>query len=149
MWAGHRFLMTTKSFENARAFFEACEAPKGWEGCRPFVAEGARFEAQCEPLEEIDTVEGYCNWMARFAGTTAPGATYDLHGAAYDPSSRSAMFFATYHAKHTGEGGPLPPTGKETHSHYVYILTMDDDDKVERMIKVWNAPWAIKELGWL
>ena len=40
-------------------------------------------------------------------------------------------------------------TQKETHSHYVYLLTMSEDDKVARMVKVWNAPWAMKELGWL
>jgi len=26
---------------------------------------------------------------------------------------------------------------------------MDDDNKVARMIKVWNAPWVMKELGWM
>ena len=63
--------------------------------------------------------------------------------------TRNAVFFATYHAKHTGDGGPVPPTNKETNSHYVYVLTMNEDDKVERMTKVWNAPWAMKELGWI
>ncbi|MCK5441294.1 MAG: hypothetical protein KAJ23_05340 [Maribacter sp.] len=59
------------------------------------------------------------------------------------------MFFATYHAKHTGEGGPVPPIQKETHSHYAYFLTMNEDNLVEKMVKVWNAPWALKELGWM
>jgi len=58
------------------------------------------------------------------------------------------FFFATYHAKHTGEGGPVPPTQKETHSQYVYILTMGTDNKVAKMVKVWNAPWVLRELGW-
>jgi hypothetical protein len=87
--------------------------------------------------------------MAGFGNITAPGATYDLHASNYDEQTRTAMFFATYNAKHTGDGGPVPPTGKETHSHYVYALTMNADDKVEKMIKIWNAPWALKELGWL
>jgi len=26
---------------------------------------------------------------------------------------------------------------------------MNGDDKVARMTKVWNAPWAMKELGWM
>jgi len=25
---------------------------------------------------------------------------------------------------------------------------MNGDDKIARMCKVWNAPWAMKELGW-
>jgi hypothetical protein len=137
------------AFENATKFFIACEAPEGWDGCKRYVAEGAPFTAQSEPLAEIDTVEKYCEWMAGFGKITAPGATYDLHTSAYDETTRTAVFFATYHARHTGDGGPVPPTNKETNSHYVYFLTMNADDKVERMIKVWNASWAMKELGWM
>lgn len=137
------------AFENAKKFFEACEAPAGWAGCKPYVAEGASFVAQSEPLADIDTVEAYCEWMAALGGVTVPGATYDLHTASYDEQTRTAVFFATYHAKHTGSGGPVPPTQKETHSHYAYFLTMNADNRVEKMVKVWNAPWAMKELGWL
>ena len=49
---------------------------------------------------------------------------------------------------HTGDGGPIPPTNKETNTHYVYILSMNDDNKIAKMQKVWNAPWALNELGW-
>ncbi|MFW6195403.1 MAG: hypothetical protein ACOC5M_02665 [Chloroflexota bacterium] len=136
------------AFENAKKFFDACEAPSGRAGCMEYVAEGAPFVAQSEPLADIKTVEGYCEWMAAFAGTTAPGATYDLHVSCFDEANRTAVF-ATYHAKHTGEGGPVPPTNRETYSHYVYFLKMGPDDKVERMTKVWNAPWTMKELGWI
>ncbi len=135
------------AFENATRFFSACEAPEGWAGCKQYVAEGASFAAQSEPLLEVTTVKAYCEWMYGFA-TIAPGATYDLHASAYDEQTQTAIFFATYHARHTGEGGPVPPTHKETHSHYVYSLTMDSDHKVARMVKVWNAPWAMRELGW-
>ena len=101
------------------------------------------------PLVDIHRVEDYCEWMAGFAGVTAPGGSYDLHSASYDEESRTALFFATYHARHTGEGGPVPPTQKQTHSHYVMAMTMNKDNKVEKMIKIWNAPWAMKELGWM
>lgn len=137
------------AFENARKFFEACESPAGWAGCKQYVVENAPFVAQSEPLADVTTVEGYCEWMKGFATVTAPGASYDLHSASYDETSRTAVFFATYLAKHTGEGGPVPPTGKETRSHYVYVLTMNADDKVEKMVKIWNAPWAMRELGWI
>ena len=137
------------AFENAKKFFEACEAPAGWAGCQTYVAENAPFRAQSEPLVEIDTVQAYCEWMAALGTVTVPGATYDLHTASYDPQTRTAIFFATYHAKHTGDGGPVPPTQKETDSDYVYVLTMNADGKVEKMVKIWNAPWAMKELGWV
>jgi hypothetical protein len=137
------------AFENAKKFFDACEKPAGWAGCQPYVAEGATFVAQSEPLVDVTTVEAYCEWMKGFGTVTAPGATYDLNSASFDESTRTAVFFATYHAKHTGEGGPVPPTNKETNSHYVYVLRMDESDKVAHMTKIWNAPWAMKELGWM
>ena len=136
------------AFDTARKFFEACDSAAGWEGCKEYVSEGATFAAQSEPLVDITTVEAYCEWSKGFGSVTAPGAKYELHSSSYDDATRTAVFFATYHAKHTGEGGPVPPTGKETHTHYVYCVTMDDSGKVEKMVKIWNAPWAMKELGW-
>lgn len=137
------------AFENARRFFDACEAPQGWAGCRQYVEGDAPFVAQSEPLADTKTVEAYCEWMKAFATVTAPGATYDLHTSSWDEATRTAVFFATYHARHSGDGGPVPPTHKETHTHYVYVLTMSPGDKVEKMVKIWNAPWAMRELGWL
>lgn len=135
-------------FENAKRFFEACETPLGWEGCKGFVAQDAGFHAQSEPLEDISTVEGYCEWMKAFGTVTAAGATYELHTSAWDEANRCAIFFATYHATHVGEGGPVPPTGQSTHSHYVYVVTMNDSDQVSSLTKIWNAPWAMRDLGW-
>ena len=137
------------AFENAKKFFIACEAPEGWAGCKQYVAEGASFRAQSEPLADVKTVEGYCDWMYAIGTVTLAGARYDLHSSSYDEATRTAVFFATYHAQHTGDGGPVPPTHKETHTDYVYVLTMNDDNKVAKMVKVWNAPWAMKELGWM
>ena len=137
------------AFENAKAFFDPCETSKGWEGWQQYVAEGASFVAQCEPLAEIDTVKGYCEWMASMWPILASDANYEVHASSFDESTRTAMFFGTYHLKHTGEGGPVPPTQKEAHAHYVYCLTMNADDRVEKMVKIWNAPWTLKELGWM
>ena len=136
------------AFDTAKRFFDACERPAGWAGCREFVEPGAAFSAQSEPLTGITTIEGYCEWMYGFGTITAPGSHYDLHAASYDEATRTATFFATYHATHSGEGGPVPPTHKQTHSHYVYALTMSANGKVERMVKIWNAGWAMRELGW-
>ena len=73
---------------------------------------------------------------------------YDLHTAAFDSDRNIATFFATYHGTHTGDQGPVPATNKATSSDYVYSLKMNADGKVEAMTKIWNAPWAMKELGW-
>ena len=136
-------------FDIATKFFHACESVEGWSECRRYVAPGASFSAQSEPIAEFKTIEEYVNWMTGFCETIAPGSSYVLHTSAYDETTKTAMFFGTYTLKHTGEGGPVPPTNKETNSQYVYILMMNDDDKVQSMQKVWNAPWAMRELGWM
>lgn len=136
------------AFDNATKFFHACEGLEGWSGCQQYVAPGAKFMAQSEPLADIDTIEGYSEWMAGLGLNLMPGCGYDLHASAYDESTRTALFFGTFIGTHTGEGGPVPPTNKETRSHYVYTLTMDDNDKIANMVKIWNSGWALAELGW-
>lgn len=136
------------AFENAKQFLDACDNAAGWNGCKEFVADGATFSSQAEPLVGINTVEAYTEWAKGFGTVTAPGATYTLNAGGYDESTNTAVFFCTFHATHTGEGGPVDPTGRTTITHYVYALTMNDDGKVASMIKVWNAPWAMAELGW-
>jgi len=136
-------------FNIATKFFHACEGLQGWEGCSQFVADGASFEAQCEPIADINTVEAYCDWMAGLGAGPLAGCSYELHTSAYDEDSATAIFFATFTASHVGEGGPVPATNQETNAHYVYVLKMDADNKVSKMTKVWNAPWTLNELGWV
>ncbi len=135
-------------FETATAFFHACEGLQGWKGCQEYVAPDAHFTAQSEPVAELTTVEAYCNWMADLGHGPLHGCSYDLHNAAWDESTRTALYFATFNGKHVGDGGPVPATGKETHSHYVYAITVDDSGKVSGLTKIWNAPWAMREMGW-
>ncbi len=136
------------AMQTALDFFHACEGLKGWEGCKQYVAEGADFVAQCEPLVDIDTVEGYCEWMAGLGQGPLAGCSYEIHASAWDESNRSALFFATFTGSHTGDGGPVAATGRTTRSHYVYVVRMDDQDRVAGLTKIWNAPWALRELGW-
>ncbi len=109
---------------------------------------GATFACQAAALKDITTVADYCEWMKGIGSVTAPDASYVLHGASFDEESRVALFFATIHLTHTGPGGPVPPTGRDASSDYVYALTMSANDKVERLEKVWNDGWAMAELGW-
>jgi hypothetical protein len=136
------------AFANATKFFNACEGLQGWEGCRQYVAPNARSSAQCEPLAGIDTVQAYAEWMAGLGKAVLPGCRYELHASACDEATHTALFFATFTGRHTGDGGPVTPTGKQTSTHYVYALTLDRDDLVVNMVKIWIAPWALKELGW-
>ena len=135
-------------FDTATAFFHACEGLQGWAGCQEYVGGSAVFNAQSEPIADLTTVEQYCDWMAGTGHGPLQGCRYDLHAAAWDEENQTALFFATFIATHNGEGGPVPATGKQTNSHYVYSVTMNADGKVSAMTKIWNAPWALRELGW-
>ncbi len=137
------------AYDNATAFFHACEGLQGWQGCQQYVAENAVFSAQSEPLVDVALVQEYCEWMAGLGNGPLVGCGYAVHSSAWDEDNLTALFFATFNGKHTSEGGPVPATNGETHSHYVYAITMDDNDKVCAMTKIWNAPWALKELGWM
>lgn len=133
--------------QTARDFFEACETGKGWDGCAAFCAEGATFAAQSGALAGIETVEAYTEWMKGLL-TILPDGRYDLTGFAIDDARKTALASAVFHGTHTGEGGPVPPTGKATASDYVYRIVMDDAGKVSHMTKVWNDSVALAELGW-
>jgi hypothetical protein len=137
------------SFENATKFFHACESLQGWDGCKTYVAPGATFEGQCEQLVDVKSVQSYCDWMAAVGSGPLRGCSYTVHSSSFDETSRTAIFLATFHATHSGDGGPVPATNKHTDTDYVYALTLNAEGKVEKMRKVWNAPWALKELGWM
>ena len=136
-------------FDVATRFFHACEGLTGAVGCAEYVAEGAGFEAQCEPLVEITSVLDYCDWLAAVGKGPLQGCRYILHSSAYDDQTDTALFYGTFIGKHVAEGGPVPVTHKETVSQFVYALEMDQDGKVSKMTKIWNAPWALSRLGWM
>ncbi|WP_215223679.1 hypothetical protein [Echinicola shivajiensis] len=138
-----------KAFENAKTFFHNCESAKGWEACKSYVAENAKFNAQSEALNDITKVQDYVNWVEHLSNITMPGSTYNLHASAYDESNSTALFFSTFTGKHSGDGGPIAPTNKTTNSEYVYALKMNGEGKVESMTKIWNSSWAMRELGWM
>jgi len=129
----------------ARQFFEACEAGKGWAACQAFCMPDAGFSAQAEPLVDVKTLQGYADWMQDLI-KMMPDGHYDLKCWATDPERHNVIAYATFIATHTGPGGP-PPTGKSTRSDYVYCMSFDGD-KIRHMTKIWNAGWALKELGW-
>ena len=130
--------------ESARAFFEACETGKGWGACQTYCHADATFAAQAPALAEISTLAGYCDWMQGIT-STMPDAGYDLKffGANGDSVAAIAVFKGT----HTGEGGPVPPTGKAVASDYAYHMVFDGD-RIRHLTKVWNDGVAMQQAGW-
>lgn len=137
---------TTTIMETAGAFFEACETGGGWEACSPFCRPDAGFSAQAEPLADITTLQDYADWM-KGAVVLMPDARYELKSFALDPERDNVCAYAVFSGTHTGEGGPVPPTGKSTSTDYVYVMDFEGG-KIAHMTKIWNAGMAMRDLGW-
>jgi predicted ester cyclase len=137
---------TASMAETANAFFAAVDTGQGWAACSAYCHPDATFAAQAEPLAEIQTLADYAEWMKGMM-SIAPDGRYEMKSFAVDPEGQSVVAYAIFHATHTGEGGPVPPTGRSTSSDYVYVMEFDGD-KIRHMTKIWNAGWALRELGW-
>lgn len=132
--------------ETAMTFFDACETGKGWEGCKDYCQDGASFSCQADALAEITTLEGYADWMKGLL-TLIPNGRYELKSFSTDAEGDKVCAFAVFHGAHTGEGGPVPPTGNKVAADYVYVMDFDGD-KISHMTKIWNDGHTLKQLGW-
>lgn len=132
--------------ETARQFFDACETGKGWEVCKQYCDPKATFSAQAGALADVNTLEAYTNWMKGLL-TPVPDGTYELRSFAVDEDRRNVTAYAVFRGTHTGEGGPVQPTGKRVEADYVYVMQFDGD-KIRHMTKIWNDAISLKQLGW-
>ncbi len=110
--------------DTAMDFFDTIESGRGWDACKGWCHAEATFSGQCEPLVEVTTVEAYAAWM-QWLLQVAPDGRYELKAFATDSQRNIVCAFAVFHGTHTGEGGPVPPTGKSVHADYVYAMEFD------------------------
>ena len=95
----------------------------------------------------MKTLAAYCDWMAGLL-TFVPDGSYEIKAFATDEDRHTVLAFGVFSGTHTGEGGPVAPTGKSTRSDYVYAMEFAADGKIRHMTKIWNSGWAVRELGW-
>jgi ketosteroid isomerase-like protein len=129
----------------AHAFFEACETGKGWAVCRAWCTPDATFSAQAEPLLEIKTLAGYCDWMQGLMTVLTDGA-YHIKSFATDAERQNVTAFAVFTGTHLA-GGPVPPTGRKVEADYVYCMQFTGD-KITHMTKIWHSWISLQQLGW-
>lgn len=130
----------------AESFFDACETGKGWEACGAYCTPDATFTAQASPLTDVKTLAQYTDWMKGIL-TLFPDGHYELRSFATDDVRKNVVAYAVFHATHTGEGGPVPPTGRRMSTDYVYVMQFQGE-KISHLTKIWNAELALKEIGW-
>jgi steroid delta-isomerase-like uncharacterized protein len=132
--------------ETARTFLEACETGKGWDACQAFCHPDASFSAQADAVADVATAEDYTNWMQGIL-QLLPDGRYELTALAEDDARDTVVASAIFRGTHTGEGGPVPPTGRSTASEYVYVMRFEGD-RIRHLTKVWNDVHVLRELGW-
>lgn len=133
-------------FDVARDFFEACETGKGWDSCKEWCHGDASFSCQADALADITTLAGYCDWMQGLLGPI-PDGHYELKAFAADEKNSAVLASAVFHGTHTGDGGPIPPTGKSIAADYVYVMKFEGS-KIQHMTKIWNDSHSLRALGW-
>ena len=130
----------------AAKFFDACETGGGWGACEAYCHPDATFSAQAGALEGVDSLEGYTEWMKGLF-TPVPDGSYELRSFAVDEDRQNVSAFGVFRGTHTGEGGPVAPTGKSVEAEYVYVMEFDGD-KIRHMTKIWNDGISLQQLGW-
>ncbi len=122
--------------DTAEKFFDACETGKGWAGCEPYCHPGATFA----------TLQAYTEWMKDLL-TLLPDGTAEVRSFALDEKRNNVAVFGVFRGTHTGDGGPVPPTGQSAAADYVYVMDFDGD-KIRHMTKIWNDGITLRQLGW-
>lgn len=133
-------------YETAQAFFEACETGRGSAACEAFCHADATFACQADALADTISLAAYADWMKGLL-TPVPDGRYVLTAFAADEARGTVVAAAEFHGTQTGEGGPVPPTGKAVISDYAYVMKFDGD-KIRHMTKIWNDVHALRGLGW-
>ncbi|GAA1213905.1 ester cyclase [Pseudonocardia alaniniphila] len=130
----------------AERFFDACDTGKGWKVCEQYCRPGATFSAQADYLSSMETLEAYVEFMKGLFAVL-PDGNPEVRSLAVDETRSNVSVFGIFHGTHTGEGGPVPPTGKTTNAEYVYVMDFDGD-KIRHMTKIWNDGITMRQLGW-
>merc|ERR1712054_430388 len=128
----HRHTYRMGATSDILSFFHALESGKGWAECSQYCTSSATFSCQATdalpgpPVTACESVEAYAEWMAGVCANMGDQATYELNAKGFDEESGNALFFATF-------GG---------FSHYVYVMHVNGDGKIDSVTKCWNDAHA-------
>lgn len=134
--------------DTAAAFFDACETGKGWAVCQQYCHPDATFVAQADTFAGLTSLMEYTEAMKGLLAGPLPDGTYEMRSFAVDEDRGNVCGYAVFKGTHSGEGGPIPPSGNEVETDYVYIMEFDGD-RIRHMTKVWNDGFAMRQLGWV
>ena len=127
-------------------FLKHAKPERGWEDCKAYCHSDATFSAQAAALADINTLQGYTEWMKNLL-TPIPDGHYELRFFAADEDRECVAAYAMFHGTQTGPGGPGEPTGKTIAADYVYAMQFESN-LIRHMTKIWNDTISLQQLGW-
>lgn len=78
--------------------------------------------------------------------TILPDGRYELKSFAADEEHNNVIVNAVFAGTHTGEGGPVLPTGKTGRTTF-YVMEFQGD-RIRQMTKIWHSGITLRQLGW-
>ncbi len=73
--------------------------------------------------------------------TPLPDASYEVRSFAIDDARQNVAAYGVFRGTHTGEGGPVPPTGQRVDMDF-------EGDRIRHLTKIWNDGIGFQQLGW-
>lgn len=131
----------------AARFHEACMTGKGWQECQRYCTPDAAFSHEGDMFADIHTLEGYAGFMQGVFGPV-PDFRHQVLSVALDEEHQRVLVHYLISGTHTGEGLPVPPTGKSMTSNCVLVLQFEGD-RIRHATKVWNDHHTSRQVGWV
>ena len=79
--------------------------------------------------------------------TILPDGDYEVKSFAADEERNNVIAYGVFSGTHTGDGGPVAPTGKSAEADYVYVMDFQGD-RIRHMTKIWHSGITLGQLGW-
>ena len=131
----------------ATSFHHACMTGKGWQECQQYCSPDATFTHEGEMFADIHSLEAYAAFLENVF-TPVPDFRHEVLSVGVDERQQRVLVHYLIRGTHTGEGLPVPPTGKSMETHCVLILYFENE-RIRHATKVWNDHAMMKQVGWV
>lgn len=133
----------------AERFMLGVKPGQGWEAWQPFCHPDATFRklgTSSVGMEVHDSLREFAE-STKALVALFPDLREELRSLAIDEARQIAIAYLVIKGTHTGEGGPVPPTGKAFEVDAVYVMSFDGD-RLRHLTMVMNDLVVDKQLGW-
>ena len=131
----------------ATRFHQACMTGKGWQECQQFCTPDATFTHEGTMFADIRTLQVYADYIASLS-TPVPDFRHEVLSVAVDEPQQRVLIHYLIRGTHSGEGLPIPPTGRSMESRCVLILHVENE-RIRHAEKVWNDHAMMLQAGWV